>query len=175
MILLFFSLASAIKTESPKSDSTTIYWSPPGQNYFQAEATYRLYYKAFEDRDKNSPWIFLTSTADTEVIVKSRQTGPGSFIFGVTYLADGKESAMHTSLDSTAIPAEGWYLFWGDVPTWISYKAEMKQAAERRQLAGFNLKGQTLNSPPALRSSAVFVSAKDNKLANAKKSAFIER
>jgi hypothetical protein len=173
-ILFFAGLIFAVE-ETVKNDSAIIYWSPPSGAYNSPENTYRLYYKAYANRDNPAcSWIFMDSTKDTTLLVKSKRTGAGSFIFGVTYASFGTESEMHTSLDSTATPTQGWYLFWGDKPTWIAYQVEPKKIQPKVELTCFSLNGRAMSIRKEKLTHAVYVSVAEKNIKSARKMVQIE-
>jgi hypothetical protein len=63
-----------------------------------------------------SAWTTLATipaTAQPSYVVSYAAIGPGSFDFAVAAVTNtGAVSAVHTSLDDTAVPPSGWFLTW---------------------------------------------------------------
>lgn len=94
--------------------STTISWNPPSED-LKTVAYYKLYYRPVI----NPQWTLIDSTIPAtltpkKVVARSLLSANDSlFYFGVQYIApDGRISEIHSTADSSAIPAGGWYLLW---------------------------------------------------------------
>jgi hypothetical protein len=98
-----------------KSPSLTLAWDPPLSDILNRPTeviSYQLYC-----REHGTPyWRFLgeiPASPHPEYCVQHSQIGDGSFDFAVRSVEkNGRASALHTSLDSSADPMSGWYVFW---------------------------------------------------------------
>ena len=98
-----------------KSASLTIVWDAPvinlpgSPNYV---SSYRIYYSRYGTSD----WRLLGETPAPEnpsFTVPHSSVGDGRFVFAVSSLNTiGEESELHTSLDMSADPQSGWYIWW---------------------------------------------------------------
>lgn len=98
-----------------KTASLTIAWDPPdinlpgSPNYVSG---YRIYYSDYG----TSAWQELGEIPASEnpyFTIEHSVVGDGLFVFAVRSLsADGDASEFHTSLDWTADPQTGWYVWW---------------------------------------------------------------
>jgi hypothetical protein len=90
------------------TEIVTLAWDPPPGEV----AGYRVYYRVHEVGD----WTLIGEVPvndNPELELLHADFGNGDFDFGVVAIdAENQESAMHTSLDDTALPATGWYLSW---------------------------------------------------------------
>jgi hypothetical protein len=86
----------------------TLAWDPSPSEV----VSYRLYYRNHGAEE----WIFVAEVSSSdapECTIAHASFGNGDFDFGVMAINDGAaESAIHTSLDTTACPLNGWYLHW---------------------------------------------------------------
>ncbi len=91
-----------------QTDTLSLAWDPPAG----AVTSYKVFYRAHGTTTWN---LFAEIPAQPNPALALHQAdfGNGSFDFGVEAVGDtGEESAMHTSLDTTAQPTSGWYLSW---------------------------------------------------------------
>jgi hypothetical protein len=92
------------------SDSTQVIlaWDPPPS----AVTTYRLLFRIHGTNE----WYSLAqmpADPEPEFPVGRAEIGGGAFDFGVKAVnAEGAESPLHFSLETTAQPDSGWYLIW---------------------------------------------------------------
>jgi hypothetical protein len=98
-----------------KTAFLTIRWDPPtrlvrGSPKFPQR--YNIYYSNFGE----SNWTLLGSIQATDhpsFTVKHSDVGDGVYVFAVSTVGiGGGESIKHTSLDYTANPITGWYVWW---------------------------------------------------------------
>ena len=86
----------------------TLAWDPSPSEV----VSYRLYYRNHGTEE----WIFIAEVPSSdapEYTIAHASFGNGDFDFGVIAVSVGAaESAIHTSLDTTAYPISGWYLHW---------------------------------------------------------------
>ena len=55
----------------------------------------------------------IDSGVKTSCIIRGDEFEPNKYDIGVSFVTtDGTESAIHSSLDKTASPPTGWYIFW---------------------------------------------------------------
>ena len=78
------------------TDSITLEWDGESR-------IYNVYYKIHLSND----WVFIAQVEDNSIIVN--KIGTGKFDFGVS---NGDSQEIHSSLDNTAIPENGWYINW---------------------------------------------------------------
>lgn len=99
--------AGGVQVVTSAAASIRLAWDPPAS----AITGYRVYYRVHE----TGAWMPLgdvAAVAGPEYVVDYPGLGNGDFDFAVTARNGTAESGMHTSLDGTAMPAEGWYLQW---------------------------------------------------------------
>ena len=86
----------------------TLAWDPSPSEV----VSYRLYYRNHGTEE----WIFIAEVPSSdapEYTIAHASFGNGDFDFGVIAINVGAaESAIHSSLDSSAYPLNGWYLHW---------------------------------------------------------------
>ena len=85
----------------------TLAWDPPGGTVLK----YRAYFRIHGTTD----WVQLAeipAAPAPEYTVLHSTLGNGEFDFGVIALYDDSQSALHSSLDTSASPTTGWYLMW---------------------------------------------------------------
>lgn len=71
--------------------------------------SFNVYYRI---HGENS-WTLLDTTADQEYQIAYSDLRNAEFHdIAVTAIYEGKESAIHHSMDDSAIPATGWYIEW---------------------------------------------------------------
>jgi hypothetical protein len=89
-------------------DQLTLAWDPPPSDVTG--------YKVFYRPHSTGAWTLIEeipATANPEYTLYYSDFGNGEYDFGVVAVdAETSESAMHTSLDDTAQPENGWYLSW---------------------------------------------------------------
>jgi len=88
--------------------SVTLAWDAPASTI----TGYRVFYRTHDQ----GAWIPLGDVAPSpqpEYVVDYPGLGNGDFDFAVKALNGTAESEIHTSLDGTAMPAQGWFLRWG--------------------------------------------------------------
>jgi hypothetical protein len=95
------------------SDTLNIAWDPPAATPLQpAVVEYNVYYRMHGATDWNS----LSSVKSSETPGFSIEHGDlefGLWEFAVSSIDEnGEESGFHTSIDRTAEPFTGWYVFW---------------------------------------------------------------
>jgi hypothetical protein len=88
--------------------SVTLAWDPPASTI----TGYRVYYRT-HDQGAWMPLGDVAPSAQPVYVVDYPGLGNGDFDFAVKALNGTAESGIHTSLDGTAMPAQGWYLRWG--------------------------------------------------------------
>lgn len=89
------------RTES----AVMLYWDAPATPV----VSYNVYYREHGTED----WILLTNVTETEFELSDPTLYGKVLDFGVSSIdSGGRESAVHASLDDSASPAGGWYLFW---------------------------------------------------------------
>jgi hypothetical protein len=90
------------------TSEVTVAWDPPPGEI----AGYRVYYRTHGD----GSWTLVAEVPvndNPELELQHGDFGDGDFDFGVIAVGvENEESAMHTSLDPTALPTTGWYLSW---------------------------------------------------------------
>ncbi len=98
-----------------KTSYLTIEWDPatgvtPGNPLYPQ--SYKIYFSEFG----KSNWILLGSVNSSNnpyFTVKHSDVGDGAYVFAVrTVSVGGGQSPLHTSLDYTADPISGWYVWW---------------------------------------------------------------
>jgi hypothetical protein len=96
------------------SNSLDLEWDPPvdpGVLLPGQVLRYRVYSRHLDE----GSWKYLKETAGKTFvsITNAEVGGDGTYAFGVRSVSpDGVESPLHTSLDFSADPAGGWYVFW---------------------------------------------------------------
>jgi hypothetical protein len=100
--------------EVRQSDSVTFFWDSPSWNPDTVQY-YELFFRPIGD----NLWTLLKSNipplANNAIVVHRSEISSGDslFYFAVRYVTGGGiRSAYHVSLDSTAVPPGGWFLFW---------------------------------------------------------------
>ena len=98
-----------------KSATLTLAWDPPVVNSHFPEyhtSRYRLYYS---EHNANN-WLMLDeipATRNPEITISHSTLGDGVYDFAVSsVMSNGLESSFHTSLDWSANPASGWFVWW---------------------------------------------------------------
>ena len=93
----------------------TLAWDPPAnQSQYNPNnvVKYHLYYQRYGKRD----WTFLAEVnagENPEFTVQHDQLGNGLFNFAVSSVnTTNSESYRHSSLDVSADPISGWYVWW---------------------------------------------------------------
>ena len=91
------------------AQTLTLAWDPP-EAWGAMVRKYSLYFRQMN----GSTWSKLGTSTSTAFEVSQKSVGGnGTYVFGVSaILPDGSESPMHSSLDFSANPAGGWYVFW---------------------------------------------------------------
>jgi hypothetical protein len=89
-------------------EQITLAWDPPPSEI----STYKIFYRLHE----SGSWILfdgIPAEDNPEYTLYHADFGNGDFDFGVVAV-DGEtaESSIHSSLDPTAQPHNGWYLSW---------------------------------------------------------------
>jgi hypothetical protein len=98
-----------------KSMELTLAWDPPMTDIpntpTEVEA-YQIYYR----EHGTAHWRILgeiPASRHPEYTVDHQRLGSGLYDFAVRAITvDGRESALHTSLDNNADPVSGWYVLW---------------------------------------------------------------
>ncbi len=89
-------------------DQVTLAWDPPPSEV----TSYKIFYRSHE----SGSWILFDETSaedNPEYTLYHSDFGNGDFDFGVIAVDDSaEESSIHSSLDPTAQPHNGWYLSW---------------------------------------------------------------
>ena len=98
-----------------KSASLTLQWDPPANDVHHnpnRAASYIIYYR---DYGANY-WRVLDiipADANPQYTVEHARLGDGAYVFAVQSIsASSSRSPIHTSLDNSADPLSGWYVFW---------------------------------------------------------------
>ena len=98
-----------------RSAELTLTWDPPLtdiHNNSMKVASYKIYYR----HHGTSTWTFLdeiSASSHPEYTVEHDRIGDGVYDFGVRAVTiSGQASALHSSLDNSADPISGWYVFW---------------------------------------------------------------
>lgn len=92
----------------------TIKWDPPHQTISHSPYypdKYIVYYADFG----TSNWIRLgeiDAKDNPHFTVKHSDVGDGLYVFAVRVVTKNYRSSFHTSLDYTADPISGWYVWW---------------------------------------------------------------
>lgn len=92
--------------EVQRSESAVmLYWDAPAP----PAVSYNVYYREHGTQD----WILLANVTEAEFELSDPTLYGKVLDFGVSSIdSDGQESAVHASLDDSALPSGGWYLFW---------------------------------------------------------------
>lgn len=95
------------------SNYITIEWDNPV--FFSKTNTiesYNIYFR----KHGYYQWLFYSEVDYKRIPSFTFDSGdftPGKYDFGVSAVTtDGRESKIHSSLDSSASPSTGWYIFW---------------------------------------------------------------
>jgi hypothetical protein len=99
--------AASLPARVVRADQAVLAWDPPAEDVEQYELYYRLH--------GESDWVLLDTvpaSPNPQYTISYEDFGDGEFEFGVVSVRGTAESAMHTSLDSSADPRTGWYLRW---------------------------------------------------------------
>jgi hypothetical protein len=112
----FFQPKNDYTEEIVKGDSFTLAWNDDSWLISanpNKPATYRVYYRNHGE----AAWSVLreipASAGTTRLTVKHEDLTYGLYDFGVSKIdAAGFESDIHSSLDTSADPICGWYVFW---------------------------------------------------------------
>ena len=98
-----------------KSPRLTLAWDPPLTdipNMPTAVASYVVYYRDHGTFD----WQVLDeilANENPQYTVEHEQLGDGLYDFAISAITvGGQVSPLHSSLDSSADPISGWYVFW---------------------------------------------------------------
>ncbi len=98
-----------------KSATLTIAWDPPDVNpHFSGyhASRYRIYYS----EHNAGSWHLLDeipATKNPEFTIGHSAMGDGVYDFAISAVTSGgQESSFHTSLDVSADPMTGWYVWW---------------------------------------------------------------
>ncbi len=98
-----------------KSSELTLAWDPPLAdipNRPTEVEKYQVYYREHGTLD----WRFLgeaPASPHPEYTVEHRLLGDGQYDFAIRAITQsGQASLLHSSLDSSADPVCGWYVFW---------------------------------------------------------------
>lgn len=117
--LIFFHGCSLSSNNGPlmveaSGESITIGWEPPSPVLSGKIDYYSIYVKDHFD----GSWVFLKdvgNSGEEEITVQlQKQNIPYTYIdIGIrSHYKDGSKSELHSSLDNTASPACGWYVYW---------------------------------------------------------------
>ncbi|MFZ7131897.1 MAG: hypothetical protein ACOWWR_06025 [Eubacteriales bacterium] len=91
----------------------TIEWDNP---FFIEEANKIKTYRIFIRSHGTYGWTFVSGKAyseQTSFTIEKGDLRSGKYDIGVAIVTtDGEMTAIHSSLDNTAIPQTGWYIFW---------------------------------------------------------------
>lgn len=95
-----------------KGQSITLAWDPPPAADRMGPASYEVYVAPVGTTD----WEFLAEVAASDnprYRVRHSEVGSGRWVFAVrAIMADDRMSEYHASVDATADPIGGWYVYW---------------------------------------------------------------
>ena len=98
-----------------KTSYLTFEWDP-ATGVIPASPQYPQSYKIYYSEFGKSNWILLGSINSSDnpyFTVKHSDVGDGVYVFAVSTVGEGGgQSPLHTSLDYTADPISGWYVWW---------------------------------------------------------------
>ena len=98
-----------------KGSSFTLAWDPGGPD-IPNNPNSAVQYKVFYRNHGSYYWRLLMeieSSGNPECFINSDIMDYGMYDFAVSAVSEqGSESALHSSLDSTANPFTGWYINW---------------------------------------------------------------
>ncbi len=98
-----------------KTSYLTIEWDPP-TGVIPASPLYPHSYNIYYSEFGKSNWVLLGSSNSSDnpyFTVNHSDVGDGVYVFAVSTVSVGSgHSPLHTSLDYTADPLTGWYIWW---------------------------------------------------------------
>jgi hypothetical protein len=105
---------NGLQMEVRSGKSNVIYWSAPEPSTDSVK-----YYELYYHGEQTSGWTLLKGNippATNPEVTVQRDSLPAAdsvFFFSVKYYTkSGASSSLHSSTDSTASPAGGWFMFW---------------------------------------------------------------
>ncbi|MBN1981004.1 MAG: hypothetical protein JW795_05700 [Chitinivibrionales bacterium] len=99
--------------ERRDADSVTIYWEPPSTT--SDSLYYQLYYSTYPNGSQTLLKDRIPASKEPSVVVYRKDISSKDSIFQFSVrsvLSSSEQSDFHYSIDATATPPGGWFLFW---------------------------------------------------------------